>query len=289
MPTVVGHIEIIHRYPVKSMQGEQIGQSYVDERGLLGDRSLALQEVETGHIVSAKHPRKWPTVLTIGARYAAPLQQGQPLPDVSVELPDGTQLTGHGRHIDEQISAQLGRSVRLLRTAPTNPTREANRADVDELTSNEQIREEPLAEASPTGTFFDHAPIHIVTTSSLERLAELDPDTNFDYRRFRPNVVIRPVAGMEGFVEMDWLGMRLQLGDSVDVDIIDPSPRCVITTQQQEDLPRDLNVLRTVAKHTEAISINFAKGTTLKGVLGVYGAVIQNGTIQVGDLVSLVD
>ena len=55
----VGHIVALWRYPVKSMQGEQVDWSAVTERGLVGDRAYAILDRETGHIASAKHPRKW--------------------------------------------------------------------------------------------------------------------------------------------------------------------------------------------------------------------------------------
>ena len=55
----VGSIAALWRYAIKSMQGEEIIRSAVTERGLLGDRAYALIDLETGHVASAKHPRKW--------------------------------------------------------------------------------------------------------------------------------------------------------------------------------------------------------------------------------------
>ena len=48
------------RYPVKSMQGEEINSSFVTERGLFGDRAYALMDAEDGKTVTAKNPKKWP-------------------------------------------------------------------------------------------------------------------------------------------------------------------------------------------------------------------------------------
>ena len=44
------------RYPVKSMMGEELNSAIITERGLLGDRSYALLDMETEKIVSAKNP-----------------------------------------------------------------------------------------------------------------------------------------------------------------------------------------------------------------------------------------
>src|SRR5919198_5838072 len=47
------------RYPVKSMMGEELNSSYATERGLIGDRTYAVIDKQTGKVASAKNPRKW--------------------------------------------------------------------------------------------------------------------------------------------------------------------------------------------------------------------------------------
>ena len=58
--TCVGTVATVWRYPVKSMLGEELNASQVTTRGLLGDRAHALVDHETGKVVSAKNPNKWP-------------------------------------------------------------------------------------------------------------------------------------------------------------------------------------------------------------------------------------
>jgi uncharacterized protein YcbX len=62
------------RYPVKSMQGEELNASMVDERGLLGDRAYALVDAADGKIASAKNPRKWPNLFSFRANYTETLR-----------------------------------------------------------------------------------------------------------------------------------------------------------------------------------------------------------------------
>ena len=57
-----GVVEELWRYPVKSMQGEQLNQTEVTERGLLCDRAYALRDNSDGKIATAKNPRKWPNL-----------------------------------------------------------------------------------------------------------------------------------------------------------------------------------------------------------------------------------
>jgi len=50
----------LHRYPVKSMMGEELNATEVDEFGLLGDRAYAIVGSSDGKVASAKNLRKWP-------------------------------------------------------------------------------------------------------------------------------------------------------------------------------------------------------------------------------------
>jgi uncharacterized protein YcbX len=60
-------------------------------------------------------------------------------------------------------------------------------------------------------------------------------------------------------------------------------PRCVMTTLPQSDLPRDPDVLRTIAKHnkTDALGGEYP-------CVGTYATVLREGEIAVGDAVRLV-
>lgn len=78
------------------------------------------------------------------------------------------------------------------------------------------------------------------------------------------------VAGGDGFVENDWIGRTLAIGEAVRLTITGGCPRCVMTTLPQADLPRDLGILRAAARHN---------GTNV----GVYAAVAQGGMVRCGD------
>ena len=80
MTDVLGSLASLHRYPVKSMMGEELNAAYVTPRGLFGDRSYALCDTETGKVVSAKNPRKWPNMFIYRAAYTSPPAAGSPVP-----------------------------------------------------------------------------------------------------------------------------------------------------------------------------------------------------------------
>ena len=86
----------------------------------------------------------------------------------------------------------------------------------------------------------------------------------------------------DGFVENEWPGRSLQIGDTVRLAVFLPDPRCVMTTLAQDDLPKDNEILRTLVRHNR---LDVAGG--LYPCAGVYAVVEAAGTAQAGDRVSL--
>lgn len=74
----VGDVVGLWCYPVKSMQGVELTAATLNERGLLGDRAYAVLDNDTGHIASAKHPRKWARLFECRAAYESPPRTGYP-------------------------------------------------------------------------------------------------------------------------------------------------------------------------------------------------------------------
>lgn len=282
----LGTLGALWRYPVKSMLGEPVRQSPVDERGLLGDRGHALLDCETGFIASAKHPHKWSRLLQCRAAYVNEPQVGEALPPVLITLPDGRTVRSTDRHVDELLSEFLLRQVRLVHVAPATPMREADRTPPGSEGAPPLIRQEKMAAAAPAGTFFDYAPVHLLTTTALRQLQAGHAGSGeeaADARRFRPNLVVEPGPGHAGRVENAWLGRECSAG-TARFRLIDPSPRCVIVTcAHGDDLPRAPQLLRTLAGHEGVASITAAPGQVLQAVLGVYAKVLEAGNLRVGD------
>lgn len=275
-PRPVGSLHALLRYPVKSMAGEAlaVGRVLVD-RGVEGDRAFAVLDVATGRIASAKHPRRWGALLECGARVVEAPPDDPRRGGVAITLPDGTALRGPREDVDRALSAALGRAVRLIDTPPPQATYDGSGAD--------DGRGEPLSVGAGAGTFFDFAPIHLVTTASLDRLAELRPTSRFDVARFRPNLVIEAPQA-RGFVEHAWLGQIVAIGAEVRLCVTFPCPRCVMPTLAQGALAADPEVLRTIAAHNRQM---FALRARSLPALGMYAAVLRGGTIRPGDPVRL--
>jgi len=262
--SVVGSIVSMWRYPVKSMLGEELNATEVMERGLMGDRAYALVDAETGAIISAKLPRKWGILFECRAALDSPTQ-------VKITLPDGSIVLGDASDVDEILSKAFERKVTLSTVAPETPSIEMYTPDIEGIPDADA---ETNAAIRPN-TFFDAATVHLLTTATLNQFQSLKPTSRFETRRFRPNFVISPANGATGFVENDWVGQTLAIGDEVRLSINEPCPRCVMTTMPQAELPSDVDILRTVVKHNQ-------------GHVGIYASVVQGGTIRRGDRVAIV-
>ncbi|MEJ2866276.1 MOSC N-terminal beta barrel domain-containing protein [Actinomycetospora sp. OC33-EN08] len=287
-------IAAIHRYPVKSMQGEALQRATLDERGVVGDRAYALLDAETGIVASAKVPKRWDQLLRFSAAFVEEPVLGQPAPPVVITFPDGSTRRSDDPSVNQAISAVLGRDVSLITTPPDGAGFEEIWPEIDDLAPQHIIdattaRQEDTGEAisrfdvaafAPRGRFYDLAALHVITGSTLARLGELAPDSRFDPRRYRPNVVLADTD--PGFVENDWVGREMGLGDDVRVSYTFQTMRCVMTTLAQEDLPEDRDTLRTVAKHNR-VQIEKPEVAGRWACAGVYADVTAGGELAVGD------
>jgi uncharacterized protein len=268
-----GLVTAIWRYPVKSMLGEELDRTSVSERGLFGDRAFALLDCESGKVISAKNPRKWGNFFAFRSALpnVADRAHGATLPAAQIFFPDGSSATSAEPGIEERLSGVLNRRVRLTASVPPVAQAEGYWPDYHWLEEPETVFEFEL----PAGTFFDCAPIHLVTTSTLARLAEISPESRFDVARFRPNFVVDCPLAPAGFLENEWVGRTLTIGRQVRVHVVRPAARCIMTTLGQGTLPKDPDILRTAVQNNQ-------------GNVGVYATVVRGGFVERGDAVSLV-
>ena len=269
---LLGSVASLWRYPVKSMLGEEVQTSEVSSHGFVGDRAYALMDVVSGKIASAKNPKKWAKLLDFHASYQESSNGNGPFAAVNVMMPSGEAIASDAPNISTVLSTQLGREVRFLSTFVDSPTLEQYWPAVEGTAHQDELTQLSM----PPGTFFDSCSIHAITTATLTRLQQLYPEGQFDRCRFRPNLVIASAEEEATFVENDWVGGILVIGDKVRLSIDTACPRCVVTTLAQAGLPADLDILRTAARHNNVIA-------------GIRLSVLQGGTISCNDSVWLED
>jgi uncharacterized protein YcbX len=289
----VGAVLTLWRYPVKSMLGEEVDVVHLSEAGIIGDRAFAVRDRDTGKIASAKHPKLWPDLLACRAAFVEPPRAGQELPPVRIELADGTSVMSDAPDVDGVLSRFFGRDVELAPAAQNGYTidqyhpdeenydPEGHRDEVVEIGLGAAFfSERGLPSAVPEGSFFDLFPFSVLTTSTLEQLGELEPQTRFDARRFRMNVIVD--SSKQGFVENEWVGHTLMVGDDVRLGVSLPDPRCVMPSLAQDDLPRDPRILKALAQHNRIDVAGMRYPCA-----GVYAIAEAPGEIRKGDEVSL--
>lgn len=268
---LVGHVQVLWRYPVKSMLGERLPRLEVGPGGVLGDRGYALWDSDARRVASAKNPRRWADLLAYSARYPVEPRPGEPLPPVEVEGPfHGSDAPPLRLRSDDPalvacLTQRLGRQVTLLDQPPPAASLDQYWPPVEGRAFQDVTNELVL----PEGTFFDACPIHAITTATLAELRRLQPQCDFAVERFRPNLLI-DTSGAEGFVEQSWEGGTLAIGERLRLQVDGGCPRCVITTLAQGDLPEDLEILRATARHNRVTA-------------GIRLSVLRPGPVAVGD------
>jgi uncharacterized protein YcbX len=76
--------------------------------------------------------------------------------------------------------------------------------------------------------------------------------------------------------ENEWIGKRITIGNEVVLEIKRACPRCVMTTLEQKDLPKDINILKTILRKNN-------------GDLGVYADIVCEGTIFNNDIIKIIE
>lgn len=294
MSEAIGTVTEVWRYPAKSMLGERIPEAAIGLNGVAGDRGWAVRDEEAGAIRGAK---KIPELMQWSARYLVEPTADDPTPAIEIGLPDGSTVTSDDPSVAAALSSAAGRALTLWPRQPATDTehhlRKNDHEDLYEelkaifgregdepLPDLSDVEPELLAEIltyeSPLGTYFDMYPLLVVTRQSLDRLAELAPDSAIDVRRFRPNIVVDcpDLDAPDGFPELAWAGGQARIGE-ISLQMKTPCSRCVMVTHPVAELEQDRQLLRTIVADADQ-------------KLGVYAQPTSIGVVRPGDEVVLV-
>ncbi|MGW0751035.1 MOSC domain-containing protein [Streptomyces sp. NPDC002587] len=247
MAELIGVIQRLWRYPVKSTGGERLRSAAVDLRGLVGGRLYAVRDAD-GRFGSGKNTRRFRRMdglLHLSSRYRD-VGRSPEHPQERQEPREPEIIDPHGRTVADPtayLRAYLGRDdVELAREGGVS--------------------------------HFDQLPLSVLTTATLDWIRQELPDVPTDERRFRPNLLLRTPPGTPPFVEDEWIGREARTGDTLRVEFLRSSERCVMTNQAQGDLPHSSRILKAIAAAHD-------------NRLDVLACVIAPGTIRVGDPVLL--
>ncbi len=121
--------------------------------------------------------------------------------------------------------------------------------------------------------------VSLISRASLATLAEAAGESEVDARRFR---MLVEIDGVPAHVEDRWVGRGVRIGDAV-VRFRGHVGRCLITSRHPETGVIDLPTLDALASYRRGLP------TTEPLPFGIYGEVLEEGPIRVGDAVTIVD
>lgn len=215
-----GTVASLHRWPVKSLAGEDAEALWLDPRGVAGDRAHALYDVFKDQ-PRRLTVRQAPGMLRWRAAYAqapgdAVTPDAVPLPTVTA--PTGATFAWDDPALAQALSDDLGRAVTLRRD-------EALMQDLGDS-------------------------VLVTTQATLDALGAALGEDALDLRRFRTNVHVVLDDDAPAFAENGWEGRTLKVGD-VTLDLLHPCVRCVIPTRDPATTAKDPTILKWLTRHRE--------------------------------------
>src|SRR6266513_4148779 len=260
--SIIGKVDSLWRYPVKSMRGEELDEAFAGFSGIYGDRLFAFKSSASPKGFPYFTAREQTKLLQYRPRFRYPDKAGRPVNLTEAESMSANPVSADPSELMVDVETPDGRTLAI-----DDPVlMELVRTDIDQKHQLTLMR----AERAMT----DCRPFSMFSLQSARQLAE-ETGTPIDKRRFRANVYV-DLTSAHGFAENDFVGRSLRIGPKVIVRVLERDPRCAIITLDPYTSERTPAVLKKVAQAHE-------------GTAGVYGAVIVEGMLHKGDSVELLD
>jgi len=261
--SVIGTIDSVWRYPVKSMRGEMLNSAFMGFAGVYGDRVYAFTTPKAPPGFPFHTSREQEELLLYAPKFAddsaaalpANLTEADAMPpgmtplyapisalSVLVTTPDGEVLPLESPTLIEDMKKRLG----------------------DELAVSLVHSERALT---------DCRPVSIFSLQTVAGLAE-EIEEPVDKRQFRANLYAN-FEGKEPFFEKSLIGARVKIGDKAEFMLIENDPRCKMITLNPDTAKASPKILRQVT-------------TKHDGFAGLYSVVLVEGVVKPGDPITLV-
>jgi uncharacterized protein len=262
--TVVGKVESLWRYPVKSMRGEEVQQAFLGFSGVYGDRLYAFHDTAAPEGFPFLTGREQEQMLLYQPRFRHPQQAASPpnLADAESNEPGLTPVYASAADLSVDIETP---SEEVL--AIGDPSLIARLSEGLEGTH-------ALTLLRSDRSFTDCRPVSLFSLQTVQQIGE-EVGITLDRRRFRANIYA-DLTPMAGFAENAFVGHRLQIGSKAVIAVTDRDPRCKMITLDPNTADANPEVLRRVRGNHE-------------GKAGLYGAVLVEGIVRPGDEIRLLD
>src|SRR2546430_8638791 len=262
--SVIGKVESLWRYPVKSMHGEEMAELFAGYPGVYGDRLFAFE--------SSASPKGFPfftgrdqrQMIRYRARFRNPEKAARPvnLSEAEKLSPNLNPISADASQLMVDVDAPDGKTFAIDDPALIDNLR----AGIDGNHALTLLRSDKA--------ITDCRPLSIFAVQTARKLGD-ETGVAVDKRRFRANVYV-DLASTDGFAEDEFVGKSLRIGSKVTVAVLQRDARCMMITLDPDTAEKTPAILKAVAQAHE-------------GMAGVYGAVLVEGIISKGDAVELLN
>ena len=262
--TVVGKVESLWRYPVKSMRGEELQQSYLGFSGVYGDRLYAFHDKSAPEGFPFLTGREQEQMLLYQPSFRHPNHAASPPNLAEAEANEPGLTPVYAETADLAVDIQMPSGEVLSIDDPALITRLSEGLDGTHT----------LSLLRSHRSFTDCRPVSVFSIQTVKRIGE-EVDMALDKRRFRANLYA-DLTPMAGFAENAFVGRKLQIGTKAVIAVTDHDPRCKMITLDPNTSEASPEVLRSVRDAHD-------------GKAGLYGAVLIEGIVRPGDEIRLLD
>jgi len=261
---LIGTVESLWRYPVKSMRGEELQEAFVGFPGVYGDRVYAFRNSAAPKGCPYLTSTKLETMLLYQPRYRNPERMTKPpnLAEAEAIAPGLTPVYADSADLALDVDTPSGD-----RLAIGDPKLiDLLRAEIGE--------ENELTLVRSDRAMTDCRPVSLVSIHTIRRLGE-ELGTSLDKRCFRANIYFNLKSG-KGFDEDRLVGRTLRIGAKTTIAVTDRDLHCKMITLNPDTGEQNAKIMKQLASAHESNA-------------GVYGAVLVEGTVRPGDEISLMN
>lgn len=262
--TTIGTIESLWRYPVKSMAGEEMPESYMGFSGFYGDRFFAFKNSAARkgfpYLNASVQPQmlRYQPTFRYAERAAKPLN----LTEAMNIAPGANPANADPDDLILDVVTPSGDVV-----AVDDPT-------LIEMLCDGLRGENHLTLVRSDRALTDCRPISLISLQTIQQV-EAELGIPLDKRRFRANIYL-DLATDDGFAEDKLVGRKLRIGPKAEVMVLERDPRCKVISLDPDTGQHNPEILRKVVQ----IHANF---------VGIYCAVLVEGVLIEGDSIVLLD
>jgi uncharacterized protein YcbX len=259
---IIGTVDSLWRYPVKSMRGEELEEMFAGYAGVYGDRLYAFDSSANGRGFPYFTGREQRQMLLYRPRFRFPDKAARPINLAEAEQRTAAPLSATPAELMLDVETPDGEIFAIDDPALI----EKLRAGIDAKHELKLLRSDrSLTDASPLSLF---------SVQTVRKLEE-ESDVAVDKRCFRANVYL-DLPSRGAFAEEEFVGRSLRIGSKAVVAILKRDSRCMMITLHPDTAEKSPAILKTVAQRHG-------------NMVGVYGAMLVEGMIRKNDPVELLD